>query len=141
MEFKCVNDYSFHQKCWIEQYNCINNEHITNTIDKLKSCNIDMSYNNIYHDNLLYYALRNAAHIDIIKYIVNILFLTNIPNSTLNDIQEIIQWNYICCIYNRHSQIDNNMKTLHDHYIWLLDQYAALFGVTYSKSSRLEKII
>jgi hypothetical protein len=112
--------------------NEVNNTIIEDTLEEMKRCSADIS------EDVLYYAIRQFAHIRHVSYILDIL--GDIACDIKNNIRDIIQWNYICCEYNV-GGVNTGHLLIYNHYIWLLDQYAALFGVTYSKSSRLEKII
>jgi hypothetical protein len=126
-----IDIYRFKQLSWCESYNEIDNKNIEDTLDALKLHAADLSI------DTLYYAIRHFAHIDHIKYILSII--GDVSPDMQYIIQDIIQWNYICCSYNI-ELLHGCDPILYDHYIWLLDEYGKLFGVTYCKSCRLEKM-
>ena len=128
-----IDEYFFKQRDWIESYNVINTNIINNTLNELKE------YENTITCNTLYHAIHKLAHIDHIKYIVDMISLHTITDEMRNIIKDIIQLIYIRLSYN----IDNihlEKTVIYNHYVLLLDEYAALFGVVYSKNCRLETI-
>jgi hypothetical protein len=129
--FRDISLYRLKQLSWCESYNEIDNKNIEDTLEFLKSHATDLSI------DILYYAIRHFAHIEHIKYILSVI--GDISPDICHEIQDIIQWNYICCSYNI-ELLHGGEPVLYNHYLWLLDEYAKLCGVTYCKSCRLEKM-